>query len=694
MTAAPATKPTADVDALCVNTIRFLSVDAVQKANSGHPGMPMGAAAMAYVLWTRFLKHSPANPAWPDRDRFVLSAGHGSALLYSLLHLTGYDLPIEQILKFRQWGSQTPGHPESHLTKGVETTTGPLGQGISNAVGMAIAEAHLAARYGRPGHAIVDHATWVIAGDGDLMEGVAAEACSLAGHLRLGKLNVLYDANRICLAASTNVSFTEDVGARFAAYGWHVQEVADGNDVAALDRAMAAARRTADKPSLVIVRTVIGYGSPKKAGSYHAHGSPLGPDEVKAAKEKLSWPVEPHFHVPDAARSLFVEVKERGKKAEADWDRRMEAYSKEHPALAAELRRRLAGELPQDFDALVAEFPADKKGLATRKASETVMQALAAKVPELMGGSADLNPSTFTWLKNAGDFEPASMPKENVQGDVGGPWGYEGRNVHFGVREHGMGAIVNGMAYHGGFVPYGSTFFVFSDYMRPAVRLSALARLGSVWVFTHDSIGVGEDGPTHEPVEHLAALRAIPDLVVIRPADANETAHAWRLAMKSRHRPTALVLSRQDLPTLDRKEFAGADGLARGAYVLNEGTDAARTPDVILVASGSEVALVVAAEPLLAAHGVKARLVSMPSFELFEAETPEYRERVLPSTVPHRLAVEAGVSLGWDKWVGPAGATLTMDRYGASAPGGILMKEFGFTPENVAARALALVRRP
>jgi transketolase len=691
--AAPSPAATVDLDTLSINTIRFLSVDAVQKANSGHPGMPMGAAAMAYVLWTNFLKHSPANPAWPDRDRFVLSAGHGSALLYSLLHLTGYDLPIEEILKFRQWGSKTPGHPESHLTKGVETTTGPLGQGISNAVGMAIAEAHLAARYNKPGHTIVDHATWVIAGDGDFMEGVASEACSLAGHLRLGKLNVLYDANRICLAASTNVSFTEDVGARFAAYGWHVQEVADGNDLAALERAMAAAQRTKEKPSLVVVRTVIGYGSPKKAGSYHAHGSPLGPDEVKAAKENLGWPAEPNFLVPDAARSRFVEVKERGKKAEADWEGRMEAYAKEHHALASELRRRLAGELPKDFDALITEFPADKKGLASRKASESVMQALAAKLPDLMGGSADLNPSTFTWLKNEGDFEPPSMKKENVQGDVGGPWGYEGRNIHFGVREHGMGAIVNGMAYHGGFVPYGSTFFVFSDYMRPAVRLSALARIGSVWVYTHDSIGVGEDGPTHEPVEHLAAMRAIPDLLVIRPGDANETAHAWRIAVKNRHRPTALVLSRQDLPTLDRTVYAPAEGLARGAYILNDGSDAARTPDVILMATGSEVGLIVAAEPLLAAHGVKARLVSMPSFELFAEETPEYRDRVLPKNVTARLAVEAGVAQGWDKWIGPSGATLTMDRYGASAPGGILLKEFGFTPENVAARALALVRR-
>ncbi len=682
-----------DTDTLCINTIRFLSVDAVQKANSGHPGMPMGAAPMAYLLFTRFLRHNPANPAWPDRDRFALSAGHGSALLYSLLHLTGYDLPIEELQRFRQFGSKTPGHPESHLTKGVETTTGPLGQGISNAVGMAIAEAHLAARYNRPGHTVVDHATWVIAGDGDFMEGVASEACSLAGHLRLGKLNVLYDANRICLAASTNVSFTEDVGARFEAYGWHVQHVEDGNDLAALERAMRAARDEKERPSLVVVRTVIGYGSPKKAGSYHAHGNPLGPDEVKAAKENLSWPLEPPFLVPEAARAKFRETAAQGKKAEDDWNRRFETYAKEHAALAAELRRRHSGELPPKFDSGIAEFPADKKGLASRKASEAVMQALSKTVPDLVGGSADLNPSTFTWLKGEGDFEPATVPKENVQGDVGGPWGPEGRNLHFGVREHAMGSIVNGLSYHGGFVPYGSTFLVFSDYMRPAIRLSALARLGSVWVFTHDSIGVGEDGPTHEPVEHFAALRAIPDLCVIRPGDANETAWAWRVAMKNRHRPTALILSRQDLPTIDRTVFAKAEGLTRGAYVLNAGAPAAKAPDVILIGTGSELSLVVAAEPLLAAKGVKARLVSMPSFELFEAEKADYRESVLPSSVTFRVAVEAGVSMGWDRFVGPKGIVIGMDRYGASAPGNILMKEFGFTAENVAAKTLALLGR-
>ena len=679
-----------NLDEQAIDTIRFLSVDAVQKANSGHPGLPMGAAAMAYVLWTRFLRHNPANPAWPDRDRFVLSAGHGSMLLYSLLHLTGYDLSLEQIEKFRQWGSATPGHPESHLTRGVEATTGPLGQGISNAVGIALAEAHLAARYNRPGHEIIDHHTYVLAGDGDMMEGVQAEAASLAGHLMLGKLIVLYDNNHISLAGSTSVSFTEDVAARYAAYGWHTQAVADGNDLDAVDKALRAAREVRDRPSLISVRTVIGFGSPHKQGTFHVHGSPLGPDEVKAAKQNLGWPLEPAFLIPDAARAHFRAAVARGAQAEDDWRRRLAAYRAAFPELGAELERRLAGTLPAGWDAAVPTFPADAKGVATRKASESVMQALAAKLPELMGGSADLDPSTFTWLKEQGDFEAAGRSPEGAQGAVGGPWSFAGRNVHFGVREHGMGAAVNGMAYHGGFIPYGSTFLMFSDYMRPAVRLSALSHLGSVWVYTHDSVALGEDGPTHQPVEHYLALRAIPELLFIRPGDANETAWAWKVAIQNRERPTALALTRQNVPTLDRSRYASAEGLTKGAYVLNP---AVVRPDLILIATGSELQLIVAAEPALAARGVAVRLVSMPCWQLFEEQSAAYRESVLPAAVTARLAVEAGVSLGWERWVGSAGAVVGLDRYGASAPGEVLMKEFGFTAERVVAAADALLAR-
>ncbi len=680
------------LDERAINTIRFLSVDAVQKANSGHPGLPMGAAAPAYVLWTRFLRHNPSDPAWPDRDRFVLSAGHGSMLLYSLLHLTGYDLPLEQIKQFRQWGSLTPGHPESHLTKGVEATTGPLGQGIGNAVGMAIAEAHLAARFNRPGHDVINHTTYVLAGDGDMMEGVQAEAASLAGHLKLGKLIVLYDNNSISLAGSTSVSFSEDVQARFAAYGWHVQAVDNGNDLGAVDKALRDAQQVADQPSLIAVRTIIGYGAPHKQGTFHVHGSPLGPDEVKAAKENLGWPLDPPFLIPDDVSAHFRAAVERGSKAQDDWRGRLAAYQAAFPDLAAEFTRRMAGALPAAWDTDLPAFAADPKGLATRKASEGVMQALASKLPELMGGSADLDPSTFTWLKGQGDFAPASQPQEGVQGAVGGVWSFAGRNVHFGVREHAMGAVVNGLAYHGGFIPYGSTFLVFSDYMRGAVRLSALARLGSIWVYTHDSIGVGEDGPTHQPVEHFLALRAIPDLLFIRPGDANETEWAWKIAIRNRHRPTAMALTRQNVPTLDRSVYASAEGLTRGAYVLNSRAAAAR-PDIILIATGSEVQLIVAAEPILAAKGITARLVSMPCWELFEEQSAEYRESVLLSSVTARLAVEMGCSLGWERWTGTDGATVTLDRFGASAPGEVLMKELGFTTERVVGAAEALLAR-
>ena len=681
--------PATDLDHLSINTLRFLSADAIQKANSGHPGLPMGAAAMAYVLWTRFLRHNPASPRWADHDRFVLSAGHGSMLLYSLLHLTGCaSLPLEEIMNFRQWGSRTPGHPESHLTAGVETTTGPLGQGLSNAVGMAIAEAHLAARFNRPGHEIVNHHTYALAGDGDLMEGVASEACSLAGHLRLGKLIALYDDNRISLAGTTSLTFTEDVALRFGAYGWHVQRVSDGNDLDAVERALKTAQGVTDQPSLILVRTIIGYGAPHKQNTFEVHGSPLGPDELKAAKEKLGWPAEPAFLIPDEALKNFREALERGKKWEGEWNKRLDAYAKAFPDLAAEFKRWMAGELPSGWDAGLPTFPADPKGLATRKASEAVMQALAARLPELMGGSADLNPSTFTVLKGYGDFQSTDASAHGAQGTSGGPWGYDGRNVHFGVREHAMGAAVNGLALHGGVIPYGSTFLIFSDYMRPAVRLSAIMKIGSVWVYTHDSVGLGEDGPTHQAVEHYAALRAIPGLLFIRPCDANETVWAWKVAIQNRHRPTALALTRQNVPTLDRSHLAPADGLLKGAYVLNPQV---QNPDIILMATGSEVQHIIAAEKTLAEKSVKVRLVSMPCWELFEEQAAEYRESVLPTPVTPRLAVEAGVSLGWHKWVGEKGTMVTLDRYGGSAPGGVLMKQFGFTAENVTGAALKLL---
>jgi len=680
-----------ELDRLAIDTIRFLAVDAVQHAKSGHPGMPLDAAPMAYVLWTRYLKHNPAHPGWIDRDRFVLSAGHASALLYALLHLTGYEeMTLEQLHRFRQWQSLTPGHPESHLTNCIEASTGPLGQGVGNAVGMAIAEAHLAARYNRPGLTLFDHHTYVLASDGDMMEGVQAEAASLAGHLRLGKLIVLYDSNRVTLSGTTSLAFTEDVAARYHSYGWHVQRVDDGNDLAAIARALQAAREVKDQPSLIVVRTIIGYGAPDKAGSFEAHGNPLGGDEVKKTKANLGWPTEPPFLIPPAALRHLRSALERGKSAEDGWNRRMAAYRQQFPALAAEIERRFAHELPPRWDARLPDFPADAKGMATRKASEAVLQELARTVPELIGGSGDLDPSTFTWLKQDGDFESPLRPRDGVQGTVGGGWGYDGRNVHFGVREHAMGAAVNGLAYHGGFIPFGATFLVFSDYMRPAVRLSAIARLHSIWVYTHDSIAVGEDGPTHEAVEQVLSLRAIPHMVVLRPGDANETREAWRVAIARHDGPTTLILTRQHVPTLDRTVYAPADGVRHGAYVLNPGeTD----PELILIGTGSEVPLIAAAERVLRERGVRVRLVSMPSWELFAAETPEYRDAVLPPAVTARLAVEAGRSIGWERWVGPHGDMLGVDRFGASAPGEVVMKEFGFTVDNVVARALAVLGR-
>jgi transketolase len=676
------------LDQLCINTIRFLSVDAIEKANSGHPGLPMGGAPMAYVLWTKFLKHNPANPHWPDRDRFVLSAGHGSMLLYSLLHLTGYDLSLDEIKNFRQWESKTPGHPEAHLTPGVETTTGPLGQGISNAVGMAIAEAYLAAQFNRPGHTIVDHHTYVLAGDGDLMEGVASEACSLAGHLRLRKLIVLYDANLISLAGTTSISFTEDVGKRFEAYGWHSQHVEDGNDLAAIEMALRNAQQS-DRPSLIAVRSTIGFGSPHKQGTFEVHGSPLGKDEAVNAKKNLGWPTEPAFLIPDEASAHFRKAVSRGKELEAQWESKFSAYAKAFPDLAATFKRMKAGELPAGWDANLPTFAVDPKGLATRKASEAAMNAIAPKLPELIGGSADLNPSTFTWLKGFGDFQHPEMPSKDAQGVVGGEWGYGGRNIHFGVREHAMGAAINGMALHGGLIPYTATFLIFSDYMRPAIRLAAISELHTIFVFTHDSIGLGEDGPTHQAVEHIMSLRAVPHLVVIRPADANEAVEAWRVAIQYKRGPVVLAFTRQNLPVFDRAIYAPANGLQHGAYILSEAGNG--KPEAILIGTGSEVQLAIEAQKQLAVKNVFVRVVSMPSWELFEQQPRDFRESVLPSVIKARVSIEAGITLGWQKYVGDAGIAIGLDRYGASAPGKVIFEKLGFTAENVVMKVMELL---
>jgi transketolase len=680
-----------ELDRLCINTIRFLSVDAVQKANSGHPGLPLGAAPMAYVLWARFLRHNPVNPQWFGRDRFVLSAGHGSMLLYSLLHLTGYDLPLDQIKQFRQWGSITPGHPERGSTPGVETTTGPLGQGFANGVGMAMAEVHLAARYNRPGFEVVNHFTYGLVSDGDLMEGVAAEAASLAGHLNLGKLICLYDDNHITLSASTHIAFTEDCARRFEAYGWHTQTVENGNDLEAVDRALRAAKAERGRPSLVLVRTHIGYGSPHKQDTFKAHGSPLGQEEVKLTKQALGWPLDPPFYIPDNALAHFRLALENGKQAEAEWDMIFSEYSKAFPSLAKELEQGVAGELPKGWDTDIPVFPADPKGMATRAASGKVLNAIGQKLPWLIGGSADLDPSTRTALTAMGDFENPREEAGNLQGSTGGGWSYAGRNLHFGVREHAMGSIANGLAVHGGVIPYTATFLIFSDYMRPPIRLAALMEQGVIFVFTHDSIAVGEDGSTHQPIEQLASLRAIPNLLVIRPCDANETAVAWRVAIQTRDRPVALIFTRQDMPTLDRIQFAAADGLRRGAYVLADASNG--KPDIILIATGSEVSLIVKACQKLTENEISVRIVSMPSWELFDAQPQSYRDSVLPPSTCARLAVEAGAAQGWCKYVGGEGDVIGVDRFGASAPGKVMMHEYGFTVENVCKHALELVSR-
>ncbi len=679
------------LDQLCINTMRFLSVDAVQKANSGHPGLPLGAAPMAYALWTRFLKHNPRNPGWVDRDRFVLSAGHGSMLLYSLLHLTGYDVSLDDLQHFRQWGSKTPGHPERGHTAGVEVTTGPLGQGLANSVGLALAEAQLAARYNRPGHEVINHLTYAIVSDGDLMEGVASEAASLAGHLQLSKLICLYDDNYVTLAAGTDIAFSEDRAKRFEAYGWHTITVPDGNDVDAIDAALHAARAETTRPTLILVRTHIGFGSPNKHDSFESHGSPLGAEEVKLTKQNLGWPLEPAFLEPADALAHFRAAIAAGAAAEAAWSDRFAAYSQAFPDLAVELDRSLRGELPPGWDKDIPVFPADAKGIATRAASGKIMNAIAPHLPALSGGSADLDPSTFTALKGFGDFNPAAEHGDDTQGSDSAGWSRTGRNIHFGVREHGMGAIVNGMAAHGGTIPYGATFLIFSDYMRPPIRLAALSHLHVIHVFTHDSIALGEDGPTHQPVEQLAALRAIPNLTVIRPGDANETAVAWRVALEAQNRPVILVLTRQALPTLDRTKYASAEGVRKGAYVL---ADAANGhPELILIASGSEVPLIVAAADKLAGQGVAVRTVSMPSWELFNALPQAERDAVLPPAVRARLVVEAGSPQGWHRYAGDAGDVLGVEKYGASAPADRLLKEYGFSVDNVCARAQALLAR-
>ena len=680
-----------DLDQQCINTLRFLSVDMVQKANSGHPGLPLDAAPMAYVLWTKHMKFHPADPHWPDRDRFVLSAGHGSALLYSLLHVTGYDLSLDDIKQFRQWGSKAPGHPEYGHTPGVEVTTGPLGQGLANAVGMAIGEAQLAATYNRDGHTVIDHRTWAIVSDGDLMEGVASEAASLAGHLKLGKLVCLYDDNYVTLAAGTDITFSEDRARRFEAYGWQTIKVDDGNDVAAIDRALNDAVAETARPTLILVRTHIGYGSPKQ-DSYKAHGSPLGVEDVKATKEKLGWPTEPDFLVPEPALRHFHEAGQRGAQAQSEWNSRLDGYARAFPELAAELRGRLRGELPENWDADIPGFDADPKGLATREAGGKVMNAIAPHLPALFGGSADLDSSTFTNLKGFGDFNPAATKGLDTQGSDSAGWSNAGRNLHFGVREHAMGAIVNGLAVHGGFIPYGSTFLIFSDYMRPAIRLAALMGVHAIHVFTHDSIALGEDGPTHQPIEQLASLRAIPNLVLIRPADANETAVAWKVALATTGKPVLFALSRQKLPTLDRSHCASADGLRQGAYVLRDATDGQK-PALILIASGSEVDLIVQAAEQLEGRGIAVRCVSMPSWELFEAQSQAYRDEVLPPDVTARLAVELGVAQGWQRYTGAHGDMLGIDRFGASAPAEVLLREYGFTVDNVVQRAKALLQR-
>jgi transketolase len=651
---------------LAADTVRTLAMDGVQKANSGHPGMPMGMADAAVVLWTQFLKYNPADPTWPDRDRFVLSAGHGSMLLYSLLYLSGYDLPLEQLQAFRQWGSRTPGHPEYGLTPGVETTTGPLGQGLANAVGLALAERWLAEHFNRPGFELVNHHTYVIASDGDMMEGISHEAAALAGHLGLGKLIVLYDDNGISIDGPTSLSFSEDVLARFAAYGWSTHHV-DGHDPEAVQAAISAAQAETKRPSLIACKTHVGFGSPNRQDTSKAHGEPLGVDEVRLAKERLGWPPDEHFYVPAEVYEFVREAGAAGAVEQAEWQACFDGYTEIYPKLAAAFRRAISGELPADWDHGWPTFSIDKP-LATRAASGAVLNAIAPRIPTLLGGSADLTPSNNTLPKGEG-----YLTREN----------FSGRYIHFGVREHGMGAILNGLALHGGVRPYGGTFLIFSDYMRPAIRLAALMKLPVVFIFTHDSIGLGEDGPTHQPIEHFTSLRAIPNLAVFRPADATETVEAWRAALTRPHGPTALILTRQAIPVIDRARYALAQGAARGGYILSETED----PEVILIGTGSEVHLALAAQEMLATQEVRARVVSMPCWELFDAQPDEYRETVLPSDIRARVAVEAGATLAWSRYVGLDGRIVGLDRFGASAPYQVIYQKLGLTAEAVAEAA-------
>ena len=668
-----ATKKQSPAANLCVNTIRTLAMDGVQAANSGHPGAPMGLAAAAYVLWTRFLKHNPKNPKWMDRDRFVLSGGHASMLLYSLLFLTGYKVGLKDLKNFRQWGSITPGHPEYGHTPGVETTTGPLGQGFANAVGMAMAERHLAALFNKGSQKIVDHYTYIMCGDGDLMEGLTAEAASLAGHLGLGKLICIYDDNKISIEGGTDLAFTENVAARFKAYKWHVLRVNDGNDLDAIQQALKEAKAETGRPTLIALRTHIAYGSPNKQDTHGAHGAPLGDEEILLTKENLGWPSKKKFYVPPAALKTFRKCVDRGKKDEAAWQKKYKAYAKKYPQLAQEWQAAVYCKPLRGWDSKVPTF-ANASPIATRAASGQVINGLAEKLPNLMGGSADLAPSNNTLIKSSFDFQKDS---------------YGGRNIRFGVREHAMGSILSGLALHGGIRPYGGTFLVFADYCRPAVRLAALMKLPVTYVFTHDSVAVGEDGPTHQPVEHLAALRAIPGLVVIRPADATETAAAWRVAVKSHNYPVALILSRQSLPVLNRKKYPSAVALAKGAYIL---ADTNGAPDVILIGSGAELHLCLEAREQLAKKGVAARVVSMPSWELFERASKNYQDKVLPPQVTARVAVEAGISMGWERYVGSKDAVVGINRFGASAPGGTIMQKYGMKASAVAAKAMAVMR--
>jgi transketolase len=662
-----------ELDRLSINTIRGLAMDAVQKANSGHPGLPMGAASMAYVLWTRHLRYDPLKPRWPNRDRFILSAGHGCILLYSLLHLTGFDMPLDELKQFRQWGSRTPGHPEIQPDEGIETTTGPLGQGFGNGVGMAIAERYLAAHFNRPGHELVNYKVYAIVSDGDLMEGVSSEAASLAGHLGLSNLVYLYDDNHISIEGNTKLAFTESRAQRFEAYGWFVQQVEDGNDLEAIGKALNAAEAEKERPSIIMVRTHIADGSPNKHDTAGAHGSPLGEEEVKLSKENLGIPLEPKFYIPDEVLAHFRKAIERGEKAETEWQKRLNRYRQAFPDLAAEWDRYVRGELPDGWKSKLPSFKPSDGPMATRQASGAVLNAISPSLPTLLGGSADLAPSTNTLVKSETDFEKAN---------------FGGRNFHFGVREHGMGSALNGMAVSG-LVPYGATFMIFSDYMRPTIRLAAMMGIRPIYVFTHDSIFLGEDGPTHQPIEHLASLRTIPNLSLIRPADANETSVAWRVAIERKDGPVALALTRQKLPVIDREKYASAESLAQGAYVLADAKG--KRPEVILIASGSEVSVVLDAYEKLIADGVAARVVSMPSWDLFEKQPQAYKDAVLPPSTTARLAVEAAYPFGWERYIGLKGAVIGMTRFGASAPYKVLAEKFGFTPDNIVRRSHELL---